>query len=220
MVGSDEDRIMSIFAHEDDETFSAGGTLGKYKNGYAVSVTSDPKRQNEFENACEILGINGISLDNSEVTSNNTQRIKQQIIDLIKQKKPKIIITHIAFDYHQEHRLVRTVVEEAVEWASHNTSDGEAHQVMSFWAAETTVLIPIPHIFIDISNTNSKRLDAIKCYESQSHKGGNGFYSRFHKARTSLRGIQAGVEHAEAFLQIPITLTGSFKPQKHYDFLP
>jgi LmbE family N-acetylglucosaminyl deacetylase len=220
MVGNDKDRIMSIFAHQDDETFSAGGTLGKYKNGYAVSVTSDPKRKEEFENACDILGINGILLENSEITVNNTQGIKQQLVNIIRQIRPKIVITHIAFDYHQEHRLVRTTVEEAVEWASHDTSDSEAHQVMSLWGAETTVLIPTPHILIDISSTNSKRLDAIKCYESQSHKGGNAFYSRFHKTRTSLRGIQAGVEHAEAFLQIPISLTGSFKSQKHYDLLP
>ena len=59
-------RLMTIFAHQDDETFSAGGVLAKYaENGrsFAVSITSDPLRENEFSQACKILGTTPINLE-------------------------------------------------------------------------------------------------------------------------------------------------------------
>ncbi len=212
--------IMSIFAHQDDETFSAGGTLAKCNQAIAISVTLDKDRVKEFENACNILGIKGIELDNGNVSTNNENKIREDLISLIQQYKPSVIITHTDFDYHYEHKAVRRVVEEAVEWASHTTGKNLAHQVSSLWAAETTVLIPFPHVYIDIGNTNQKRLEAIKCYETQSEKGGAGFYSRFHNTRTILRGIQSGVDHAEAYTQIPISQSGSFKPVKVYELFP
>lgn len=213
--------IMSIFAHQDDETFSAGGVLAKYDQSYAVSITNDVNRVSEFQNACELLNTKGIQLDFENITETNFAEIKTAIIENIQKYKPEIVITHVDFDYHREHRFTYEIVKEAVEWASHTTnSQKEAHQVRSLWGAETTVLIPFPHIYIDISNTNTQRLEAIKIYESQSHKGGEGFYSNFHNTRTKLRGIQAKSEHAEAFINIPISLAGSFKPTKYYDSFP
>ncbi len=216
-------RLMTIFAHQDDETFSAGGILAKYAQigeSCAVTVTSDEARRNEFKDACEILGCRGIILENRNVDNSNELSIKKQIVDVIRDFKPDIVVTHIDFDYHHEHKKVRELVEEAVEWVSHTTSDNVAHQVSALWAAETTVLIPVPQIYIDISEHNDCRLKAIEVYESQSHKGGDGFYSRFHSTRTRLRGIQAEVEHAEAFVRVPITTAGSFKPTKHFSEFP
>ncbi len=210
---------MTIFAHQDDETFSAGGILAKYgENAVAVSVTFDEKREFEFKKACEILGVNAVQLQNKDTVNSNL--IKKEIIQLILKFKPNHVITHVDFDYHHEHRAVRQIVEEAIEWASHTTSpDRQAHQVSSLWAAETTVMIPVPDIFVNITEFNDKRLEAIRSYESQSHKGGNAFYSRFHNTRTTLRGIQAEVLHAEAFLSVPIATVGAFKPKKYLEYL-
>ncbi|MHA2502826.1 MAG: PIG-L deacetylase family protein [Candidatus Kariarchaeaceae archaeon] len=214
--------LMTIFAHQDDETFSAGGTLASYaeQGGIAVTVSSDPGRREEFNEACRILGVKGIILENEEISATNERQITQQLVELIRTHRPDHVITHTEFDYHHEHRRVRKLVEEAVEWASHTTSNAVAHQVKSLWAAETTVLIPFPEIYIDISNFHDKQMQAIACYETQSHKGGKGFYSKFHSKRTELRGIQAEVTYAEAFTQIPIALAGSFKPEKVYTRFP
>jgi len=215
--------LMTIFAHQDDETFSAGGILAKYATldgAYAVTVTADPKREKEFVDACDILGAEPIQLPNTAVNPHNINQIKQQIIEAIRKKEPSHIITHLDYDYHHEHRLVREIVTEAVEWVSHTTGDTKAVQIQSLWAAETTILIPFPQIFVDISPFNDQRMKAITCYESQSHKGGDGFYSDFHGTRTKLRGIQAAVEHAEAYVQIPIAHAGSFKPTKVFKQLP
>jgi LmbE family N-acetylglucosaminyl deacetylase len=221
MVNQSSASIMTIFAHQDDETFSAGGILAKYEKSYAVSITSDPNRTEEFKRACSILGVQGIVMSNSSISSVNEISIRDELVEILRKYKPDIVITHVEFDYHKEHRLTRRIVEETVEWASHTTSKTrDSHQVSSLWAAETTVLIPSPHIYIDITETNEKRLEAIKCYGSQSHKGGADFYYRFHNTRTMLRGIQADVEHAEAFQQVPISSAGSFKPIKVYSWFP
>ncbi len=217
-------KIMTIFAHQDDETFSAGGVLAKYGvygNSFALSVTSDPKRKDEFDMACNTLNTQPIKFDFSDVTPSNIIEIKSKIKEIILEIRPDIIITHIDFDYHYEHRMVRAAVEEAVEWASHNTNpEIDAHQVNSLWETETTILIPFPEYHIDITEVFDKKLEAIKIYESQSHKGGENFYSEFHSTRTRLRGIQAGVIHAEVFNIVKISKTGSFKPQNHLKFFP
>ncbi len=210
---------MTVFAHQDDETFSAGGTLAKYgskSKAWAVTVTEDSKRKQEFKDACEILGVEPISLGFASVGPHNREDVILKIVRTIRLHKPTFIITHVPFDYHREHRLIHEAVLEAVEWASHTTSEESAFQVHAVFGAETTVLIPFPELYIDISETNEKRLQAIKRYESQSHKGGKGFYSKFHGTRTKLRGIQAEVEDAEAFIRFPISTTGAFKPRKHY----
>ncbi len=212
---------MTIFAHQDDETFSAGGVLSKYELSYAVSITKDEKRVNEFEKACKLLTTNPIQLDFSNIRYSNFDEIKNKLVKIIQEFKPDIIITHTDFDYHKEHRITHEIVKEAVEWASHTTNpENDAHQVRSLWGAETTVLIPFPHIYIDISEENQIRMKAINVYESQSHKGGDGFYSDFHGTRTKLRGIQASTEHAEVYIKIPISISGSFKPTKYHESFP
>ena len=215
--------LMTIFAHPDDETFSAGATLAKYAkhtNVYAVSIIKDPKREEEFNHACKILGATPIQLEFKKISSCNFYKIKRKIEDLIREFKPKQIITHVDFDYHHEHKKVRNIVEEAIEWVSHTTSDKEAFQVSSLWGAETTVLIPVPDIHIDTTDTHDDKLEAIKVYETQSHKGGENFYSKFHHSKSILRGVQSSTNHAEAFQVIPIKLTGSFKPIKVMDQFP
>lgn len=215
--------VMTIFAHQDDETFSAGGTLAKYAhigNAYAVTVTADPKRETEFVTACATLGVVPINLGIESLDSVDYTEVLHRIVATIRQYKPTHIITHIDFDYHRDHRKVRELVVEAVEWVSHTTGGLPAHQIASLWAAETTVLIPFPHIYIDTSQFQKVHLQAIVCYESQAHKGGQHFYSKFHTTRTQLRGIQAGCKSAEAFLQIAITRAGSFKPTKVFTEFP
>jgi LmbE family N-acetylglucosaminyl deacetylase len=217
------DKLLTIFAHQDDETFSSGGTLAKHakiSKSYSLSVTNDPKRKKEFFDACSILNVEPILQDNSIITQANSREIRNLLIEKIREIQPDHIITHLDYDYHEEHRIINTTVKEAVEWVSHTTSDKNAFLVTNVWAAETTILIPFPEIYIDITEENAMRLEAIKCYESQNKKGGSGFYSKFHNTRTHLRGIQADVEHAEVYITVPIALTGSFKPVKVLEKLP
>ncbi len=217
--------IMTIFAHPDDETFSVGGILAisamAGKKVVAVSATTQPERREEFQEACGVLGIQGVSLSHSSVESSNSEQIIKDLIDLILKYRPRSVITHTDFDYHREHRRVHELALEAVEWASHVSQFGErAHQISYLYSAETVVLFPIPHLLIDISSAINIKKKAIEVYQSQSSKGGKGFYDSFQFNRTRMRGALAGVEHAEALQVIPIPIVGPFKPRKVLSGLP
>lgn len=212
--------LMTIFAHQDDETFSAGGTLAKHVNSIAVSVTKDINRETEFQAACDHLRTKPVALNFQTISTQNQEAIKENLIQILRDYKPTYVITHLEFDYHFEHKLLRTIVEEAIEWASHTTTIGvPGHQVRKLYAAETTVLIPVPEILIDTSKSNAQMVKAIAEYESQSHKGGEGFYAKFHTAKTKLRGIQASTDYAEAFTRVKLVEVGSFKPNNAMEYL-
>ncbi len=217
--------IMTIFAHPDDETFSTGGILAKHskKGAKTVSVclTYQEERIDEFEKATKILGSKGIMLSYNSLSWNNFNEIEKELIQLLIKFKPKAVITHIPYDYHQEHRLTHKIVLEAIEWAAHTTQFGEsAHLVEKLFLAETTVLIPFPQVIVDISDVFEIKQQAINVYQSQLGKGGPGFYSKFQTKRAELRGVQAGVKYAEAYEIELIPLIGAFKPRKYFDYLP
>ena len=217
--------LMTIFAHPDDETFSVGGILALSaragKKVISISVTTQPERREEFQRACEILGIQGISLPFSSVNASNSEEIISKVIDLILEHRPRSIITHTDFDYHREHRLVHEITLEAVEWASHVSQFGDrAHQISHLYSAETVVLFPMPHLLIDISPVIETKQRAIEVYQSQASKGGTGFYDSFQFNRTRMRGALGGVTHAEALQVIPIPIVGPFKPRKVLDSMP
>ena len=217
--------VMTVFAHPDDETFSAGGTIAKHvkKGEKAISVclTTHEERIEEFEQATKILGAKTEMLPFKEITYQYFNEIKSALIQKILEFKPKIVITHIPYDYHFEHRLTHSIVMEAVEWAAHTTQfKEEAHLVENIYLAETTVLLPFPQFLVDISDVWEIKQEAISVYNSQLLKGGPGFYIKFQKKRSELRGIQAGVAYAEAYDLFPIPKVGPFKPRKYFETLP
>ena len=166
-------------------------------------------------NATKILGVqNQVIFDFSDVV-NHINEIQDEVISFLLKNKPDIVITHLENDFHIDHRTTYKIVKESIEWAARETQYNNPHLVSKLYSTETTMLIPDPHILVDISNYYSKKEEAIKCYKSQLSKGGEDFYIRFHKNRTLMRGTQASVKHAEAFVQIPLKQNSPFYKLKH-----
>ncbi len=212
-------KLSFIFAHPDDESLSAGGTIAKYaSSGHQVStlcLSSDKVRKNEYFNAVKVLGIQNFEIYDFDDVLTHENEIKEKLIQYILRTKPEVIITHLEDDYHIDHRSTYKIVREGVEWAAHETQNENPHLVSKLYTSETTVLIPNPHTLVDISKYYSKKEEAIKCYKSQLYKGGEDFYIRFHKYRTLMRGTQASTQYAEAYLQIPLKRNSPFYKQKH-----
>lgn len=197
--------LLAIVSHPDDETFGCGGTLAlhalKGDTVQVLCITSDSvKRNDELNDACKELGIKKpLIFEDKEIVLN--KKIIKKISDIIVSEKPKIIITHIPFDYHSDHRLCYEIVKESIEWSAHTTTYNEPWLIEKLFLMEINTLIPTPHLLVDISNVIEKKQKAIKKYTSQLAKFDWGYYEKFNLKKAELRGIQANCNYAEAFIE-------------------
>jgi len=212
-------KLAFVFAHPDDEALSSGGSIAKYVAlGNEISTlcfSSDSVRKKEYLNAAKVLGVQKpVIFDYPDVKSKELE-ITKDFISYLLDFRPDVVVTHLENDYHIDHRSTYNIVLEGIEWAAHETQYENPHLVSKVYVAETTILIPNPHILVDISEHYKKKEQAIKCYKSQLFKGGEDFYIKFHKNRTQMRGAQASTEYAEAFNIIPIKQNSPFYKKKH-----
>ena len=212
-------KIAFVFAHPDDESLSSGGTIAKYARVghevYTVCFSSSPLRKKEYLSAVKVLGCKESTIYNYDNVADYEREITKDFISYILEFRPEIIVTHLENDYHIDHKASYRIVKESIEWAAHETQHENPHLVSKLYVAETTILIPNPHILVDISEDYEIKEKAIRCYESQLYKGGDDFYIKFHKHRTMMRGAQASTTHAEAFSQIPLKKNSPFYKVKH-----
>ncbi len=210
-----EGSVLVVCAHPDDECIGAGGTIVNHvRDGLPVDVlclTGDTTRNRELEAACGILGIRRVYTSNRDDFDINSSA-QEQIVHVILECRPTVIITHSVNDYNQNHTACSRIVDRAVEWASHRTLYSDAHRVREIYRMEINSLLNRPHVLVDITDSYETALLALQQHRSQISKT-DGFYLRFYDARTRLRGVQAACERAEAFSVSRPIHAGPFYPQ-------
>jgi len=206
--------LLAVVAHPDDEAFGCGGTLALHAmRGHAAVVLSltcsAEERRRELEAASEALGIDAPMVFDGERLGAGGDVI-DRISDAIVSRRPEIVITHLPFDYHREHRLCLELVREAIEWAAHATARGDPWRVGRLLLMEVNTLIPTPHVIVDVSEAFDRKMEAIRRYATQLAKFPDGYYQMFSRSKAELRGVQGGCRHAEAFLEEPLTRNSPF----------
>ena len=160
--------ILAIVSHPDDETFGCGGTLALHamhgKKVQVLCMTCNPiNRKNELSKATLELGISKpIILENETIQLN--KKIINKVSEVIVDIRPRIVITHIPFDYHRDHRLTFEIVKEAIEWAGHQTIYDKPWVVEKLLLMEVNTLIPIPHVIVDITDSIERKKKTINVY--------------------------------------------------------
>jgi LmbE family N-acetylglucosaminyl deacetylase len=208
-------RILAIVSHPDDETFGCGGTLKIHaKDSSVLCLTCNPiERRSEIKKACKTLGLMEPMVweEDAVVPSGDLVR---RVSDVIIAKKPNLIITHLPFDYHSDHRATYDIVKEAIEWAAHTTINEKPHLVERLLLMEINTLIPTPHIIVDISKAMGSKKEAVEAYSTQLAKFPWGYYQRFGEKKAELRGAQANCGYAEAFIEEAQAKNGPFYEAK------
>jgi LmbE family N-acetylglucosaminyl deacetylase len=210
--------ILAIVAHPDDETFGCGGILALHSYDkipvYVLCMTCNPKmRREELISASMKLGVENPTIFDDKNVLENSDKVKR-VADVIVDCNPSVVITHVPFDYHKDHRAAYELVKEAVEWAAHTTTYEKPCQIDRLLLMEVNSLISKPHILVDISSTFKSKIEATKVYTSQLSKFDWGYYERFNLKKAELRGVQGNCRYAEAFLEEPIPKNSPFYPVK------
>ena len=179
-----KENILVIAAHPDDAVLGVGGTIAKYiEEGKNVSVirfsygelshhwlkkhVSTKMRKKEAEAAREVLGYKrslyyGLEEGKfAEETEKN--KIKQKLATTIKRLKPTKIFTHNLLDPHRDHKAVTKIVLDIVD---ENKFKTEVY-MFDVWNLLDFHRIEYPRLYVDISSTFAKKINALKCFASQ-----------------------------------------------------
>ncbi len=207
--------ILVICAHSDDQIFGAGGTLAKYANegdkirtvilSYGESGTFWIKehitiqtRIEESEHADKVIKGSGVSfLDLKEGKFEEDAAKKksvQELADIIKEEKPSKIFTHSEDDPHTDHRGTLKLVLAALE----KTKKEVPVYSFNVWNI-FNLKKDKPRLVVDVSETFSTKLKALKCFKSQRLSIISLLWSVYAKA--FFHGIQNNYKWAEVFFR-------------------
>jgi LmbE family N-acetylglucosaminyl deacetylase len=216
-TGSKKLHILCIGAHPGDPEFGCGGTMAKYsKAGNSVTflyitrgeaynanqsyALSADIRTKEAELACKIL--RAIPLFAGQIDGNTelNNRRNEEMTTLILAQKADIVYTHWPVDSHPDHQVTGLLTLNA--WVrSGKKFDLYFYEVNT--GSETMAFDPTDYVDItDVRETKKEAMFAHKSQEPQS------VYDSFFKTMESFRGLEAGVEAAEAFIRFnAVTIT-------------
>lgn len=177
--------VLFIAAHQDDVDGTVGGTvilLGD--RGYRVEIVDLTKRRGmyfsdeeewgkEAEGAAKIMGVKRTLLELSPVNQlANTFENRVKIADLIRDRQPDIVCCNGEDETHPDHCVAHQLVLDAYHCAF-ATSVKTAHapwraKKVYFFPTNTLFEVMPPNaLFVDISATFERKMEALKCYASQ-----------------------------------------------------
>lgn len=221
-------RVLAVGAHPDDVEILAGGTLARYRQqGYEVGVCvltdgslggdfpmgSEPTavRWREAKDAAAVIGAplywegfpDGHLIDSVEP--------RHRLAATIRNFRPTILLTHSSSDYHPDHRAASAITLGARLLATEpqflpNTEP--LPQVPRLvWMDTLSLLGDDPTVWIDITDTFQTKLKMLEKHASQvflAEKTDGHSYIELIDRQARARGMQCGVDYAEAFTVAPL----------------
>jgi LmbE family N-acetylglucosaminyl deacetylase len=175
-------RILTVAAHPDDETLGAGGTIAYHTargDEVCVLIVSDgvTSRHDRVEQqqecalrACETLGVSKVvfgGLPDQRLDTLSLLNVIGPIEDSIRNFRPDVVLTHFKEDANQDHRLVFQATLVAVRPVDHTS----IRRFLCFetpssteWAGPFVGSVFAPNVYVDITETLSTKLEAMKAY--------------------------------------------------------
>ena len=216
--------ILIIAAHPDDEVLGCGGTVAKMsKNGDNVDVLiiSDGVSSRNLKDkvlkknlilrrkacklSCDLLGINKPDFENfpdNQLDKIPLLKITRVIEKKIKKIKPNIIFTHHWGDLNIDHQKIsKAVITACRPQKSNNVKTLLFFEIPSSteWQISSKKNLFSPNWFFDISSTINLKIKALKFYKSELKKSPHPRSLAVIKTLAEWRGAVVGSKAAEAF---------------------
>lgn len=224
--------VLIVHAHPDDtEAFSAGAVVLLKKAGYKVTIatmtaggmgginSTENKtiavRKQEALKAAQSIGAEYVCFDGRDGFLYDTEELRLKVLKLIRQVRPGIIITHLPFDYHADHRATASITEAAAMLSSlpNIPLHEEPMEItpLLYHSAPLGLTDPLggktiePHFFLNISEVIEEKMTMLSHHQTQielmrvMHKMDN-FFDEM-KVQNRALGQLVGVEYAECYWQ-------------------
>ena len=175
--------ILAIMAHPDDAELLCGGSLSKaaaqgdrvgildLTRGEAASVGSVETRAEEAARSAEVMGVvvrRNTGLHDSGLINDDASR--SVVVALIRELRPRVIVTHWLEGRHPDHRVAAQLAYDASFLSSLKNYDvpGDAHRphkvVHCLLFREDALQ---PSFVVDITDHIETKMAALACFESQ-----------------------------------------------------
>jgi len=219
-------RVLAVGAHPDDIEILCAGTLAKYAaQGHQVTMAyatngemghmliQPPElaqiREKEARNSAAVIGAEVIWLGYPDEFIYHDHDTRMRFIDMIREAKPDVVITHNPQDYHEDHRIVNDLifVSSFLGTVPNIKTEHDAHTKIPpvYYMDSLAGVNFLPTEYVDISEVMEKKAAMLACHESQvkwlkDHD--NIDIIDFMKTLDKFRGLQCGVDYAEGFRKL------------------
>ncbi len=186
--------ILVFGAHPDDPDFSAGGVAALYaRQGHRVKFVSltngdaghheiggvelARRRYAETQAVARVLGLVEYQvLDNHDGELEPSLPNRRQVIRIIREFRPDLILTPRPNDYHPDHRYTSILVQDAAYMVTVPntvalTPHLERNPVIAYVADRFQHPYPFtPDVAVDIGEVVDQKFDALHCHTSQVYE--------------------------------------------------
>jgi LmbE family N-acetylglucosaminyl deacetylase len=235
--------VVSVGAHQDDIELHCLGTLVKYQARGDVTITNvvisngdkgaqfDPAmpyekvaamRNAEASAVAEGLGGRYICLGQSDEYIRDTDEARNQLTDILRAAKADVVLCPPPVDYNTDHMVASQLAFHACLLSSVRTIFTDYDPLTScpavFYMDPIAGLEWQPSHYVDISAVFDRKCELLALHKSQMlnmQTSGGWDLIRYSRIMGAFRGLQCGVDYAEAFkpaLAWPRTKPGYWLP--------
>jgi LmbE family N-acetylglucosaminyl deacetylase len=192
-MASEPLHIMVIGAHPDDCEFLAGGVTALYSRlGHTVRLVSltngdaghletsgaqlATRRRGEAAAAARMLGAESLVLDHHDGVLMPTLEVRNEVIRIIREFRPDLVMTHRTNDYHPDHRYTGVVVQDACYMVMVSNllpyvPPLSYNPVVVYLHDHFTKPYPfIPDVVVSIDEVYEQKITALDCHVSQMYE--------------------------------------------------
>lgn len=144
-----------------------------------AGITADQvkeKRRKETETAARILGVQELEFWDLPDYPINLYGLEERMVRVIRDIQPDIILTHDKYDVlNPDHNAVSEFVFRSSVMSNSNgvrmegTRTTRQMRLYGFEPHQTELSHYVPGSFIDITDVYEKKVEAMKCFQAQSH---------------------------------------------------